>query len=315
MTEETPPVSERRAWGPILYPALVLLAVFSSALAMQTGAGPWLHTGVVIVAFATLTAIFERVRPGAGAQGKLTRETALNLAHSLVSSALIAPAVRISLLVLLVHTGSSLSESAGLDYWPRVAPTAVQVVLAILIADLGAYGVHRLMHATRTTWRIHALHHSAPELDFLAAGRAHPFNAVLTLTAENGLLIALGVPPEIFALTVVFKATNGLLQHSNVAMRNGILSRILATNEVHHLHHSRDPTESNSNFGNTTMLWDQLFGTYLRPERELSFEELGVEGLEMPSRYLAHLASPFTLDRLEADKRNTWASRSENLSK
>ena len=67
-------------------------------------------------------------------------------------------------------------------------------------------------------------------------------------------------------LLLVFKACNGMLQHSNIAMTPGFLSGILATSDVHRFHHSSDLDESNTNFGNATMIWDRIFGTYCGDE-------------------------------------------------
>ncbi|HZF06074.1 MAG TPA: hypothetical protein VE932_17205, partial [Patescibacteria group bacterium] len=49
-------------------------------------------------------------------------------------------------------------------------PLLVRLGLYYLLADLGLYGVHRLMHS-RYVWRIHRWHHAPPYMYWLAGIR------------------------------------------------------------------------------------------------------------------------------------------------
>jgi len=197
---------------------------------------------------------------------------------------------------LAAWLGEQLSERLGGSLWPTSWPLAVQIALAIIIADLGAYSAHRFMHATSLGWRMHAVHHTPTRLYAIAAGRSHPFNALLTMTCESVPVILLGITPEAFLLLATFKAINGLLQHSNIAMRPGLLSFVIATCDVHRFHHSADLKQSNSNFGNTTMVWDHVFGTFYLPHRHPS-TVIGITDADIPESYMAHLLTPFMLGR------------------
>jgi len=57
-------------------------------------------------------------------------------------------------------------------------PLVVRLVLYYVLADLGLYGVHRLMHS-RYFWRVHRWHHSPPYMYWLAGIRATVPNQVL----------------------------------------------------------------------------------------------------------------------------------------
>jgi sterol desaturase/sphingolipid hydroxylase (fatty acid hydroxylase superfamily) len=59
-----------------------------------------------------------------------------------------------------------------------------------------------------------------------------------------------------------------MFSHSNVRMPLGLdraLRWFVVTPDMHRVHHSIRPSETNSNFGFNLPWWDQLFGTY-RPE-------------------------------------------------
>ena len=52
-------------------------------------------------------------------------------------------------------------------------PWLVQFFLAVLVADLAQYALHRAFHTVPSLWRFHAIHHSSKALDWLAGSRAH----------------------------------------------------------------------------------------------------------------------------------------------
>jgi transposase InsO family protein len=55
-----------------------------------------------------------------------------------------------------------------------MADAALSLVAEFLLLDLLHYLVHRLEHAVPFFWRIHAPHHSDPDVDVTTAVRHHP---------------------------------------------------------------------------------------------------------------------------------------------
>ncbi len=285
----------------VVYPGLLGFSVSLVLTGIMLGWSPTMMSGLTVVCAAVVVGLLEQVIPHASRWRLTARSASIDLAHTLVTGSIVAPAVRASLLVLAGGLTSGALATAGLALWPTGLPLLLQVALAVVVADLGAYAGHRFMHATEVGWRIHAVHHSPRALNFLAAARSHPFNATLTSVLENGPLLLLGVPAPVLAVWTVIKATNGLLQHCNVQMeRSRWLELVLATPEVHRWHHSVVMEESNSNFGNTTVLWDRLFGTLHLPEGARPGLDVGIASTVVPESYLAHLATPFLLQRYES---------------
>ncbi len=290
----------RRWLAAVGYPGIIAIALAGAWTALDRGVSVLATTATVVVGAALGIWALERVQPYTTAWHPTRNAFFVDLVHSLVSANAVAPLVRGAALGAATWLGAAAAGAWGVGIWPSDWPLAAQVALGIVVADLGAYAGHRFMHVTRMGWSLHAVHHSAERLYFLASGRAHPFNAVLTLTLETLPVVVLGITPEALVLMTVFKAVNGMLQHSNVDLRPGFLSHVIATNDVHRWHHSRELDESNTNFGNTTMLWDQLFGTFFLPKRVPPRAEVGIAGSAIPERYLSHLVTPFVLDRYES---------------
>jgi sterol desaturase/sphingolipid hydroxylase (fatty acid hydroxylase superfamily) len=134
---------------------------------------------------------------------------------------------------------------------------------------------------------------------FMISMRKHPLQTILTYGGRLAVLWLLGVTPEALALYTVFVTANSYLQHSNVSMTTGPLGWILATPELHRVHHSSRFDELNANYGDSLIVWDRLFGTCLEPDPARSMHDhVGLPGLEVRQTYLTHLRLPFVWGRL-----------------
>lgn len=252
--------------------------------------------GLVCVA---LVALLERVHPYRKAYNTSRGDVATDLWHNLISGIVLPEVVRVMSFGAVYWCGSQLTRLAGFQTWPTSWPLAMQLVFALVVAELGSYWFHRVQHTAPWWWRIHATHHSAPRLYWLNAGRFHPLDGVFSYAILMLPLVVLGAPPTTLALYTVFLTAHGLLQHSNIDMRHGGLSWIFSTAELHRWHHAPDPTDGNHNYGAVLAIWDVVFGTrYLPADREPP-EAMGIGAMpHFPASYLAQLASPFTWKRL-----------------
>jgi len=192
-----------------------------------------------------------------------------------------------------------LATHVGATLWPTEWPVLLQLALALIIGDFGAYWVHRGCHTLPFFWRFHAMHHSSERLYVFSSGRNHPGNVIMAYGSQVLPCILLGAGNEVFALLSVFTAVHGMLQHCNVDLRHGALNWVFATADLHRWHHSADISESNTNFGSNLILWDIVFGTRSLPDGRP--DELGLGDLRMPENFIAHLMSPLLLAKWEVE--------------
>lgn len=174
-------------------------------------------------------------------------------------------------------------------------PVPVLVVLAVALGDLAVYWFHRASHAWEPLWRFHAVHHTATELDWVAAHREHPVDGVLTQVCMNAPAILLGVPPAVLGGIVAFRAVWAVLIHANVRIPLGPLGWVFGSPALHHFHHVRGRAVTH-NFANLGPWLDWLFGTHHEPEASAEGETypLGIDE-PWPRGYLAQLVYPFVL--------------------
>ena len=145
------------------------------------------------------------------------------------------------------------------------APTWLAIAASVILLDVAIYLQHVLFHAVPVLWRLHRMHHADLEFDVTTGLRFHPIEILLSMGIKIGVVAALGTPAvAVLIFEVVLNATS-MFNHGNVrlpARIDRVLRRIVVTPEMHRVHHSITPRETNSNFGFNLPWWDRLFGTY-----------------------------------------------------
>ena len=182
-------------------------------------------------------------------------------------------------------------------FWPHDIPVVAQVAIMLLAADFMRYWLHRAFHRYPLMWRLHAVHHSPPQLYTINVGRFHPVEKSIQYAFDTLPFALLAVAPEVLAAYFVFYALNGFFQHSNCRVYLGPLNYIVAGPELHRWHHSRRAREMNSNFGNNLIVWDTLFKTRFLPE-ERDVETIGLRNRRYPLGFLVQMKSPFVRELL-----------------
>ena len=150
-------------------------------------------------------------------------------------------------------------------------PVWVAIVVSLLALDLAIYLQHVMFHAVPALWRLHRMHHSDLEFDVTTGLRFHPFEVLLSMGIKLATVSALG-PPAIAVLIfeILLNATS-MFNHGNIRIPfviDRMLRCVVVTPDMHRVHHSIHPIETNSNFGFNLPWWDWLFGTYRAQPRQ-----------------------------------------------
>ena len=143
-------------------------------------------------------------------------------------------------------------------------------------------------------WRFHAVHHSAPRLYWLNAGRFHPIDSFMTFAPSYILLVVMGSGEVMLAYFGIITTIHGIFQHANIQLRLGPLNWFFSMAELHRWHHSKTLHEANHNYGQTVSVWDWVFGTRYLPANREPPEEIGIADLpSFPMTWWAQILSPF----------------------
>jgi sterol desaturase/sphingolipid hydroxylase (fatty acid hydroxylase superfamily) len=118
--------------------------------------------------------------------------------------------------------------------------------------------------------------------------RFHPLEIALSLGIKLVVVGLLGAPVwAVLTFEVMLNATS-LFNHANVRLPSwldGMLRLIIVTPDMHRVHHSSDPGETNTNFGFNLPWWDYLLGTYLaQPKKGHDAMTIGLADLRDETR-------------------------------
>jgi sterol desaturase/sphingolipid hydroxylase (fatty acid hydroxylase superfamily) len=167
-------------------------------------------------------------------------------------------------------------------------PLWMQFAIILLVGDLWIYVMHRTAHAVPLLWRIHRIHHSSIEIDWLAAFRNHPIELLWFNVPRSAAIVLCGFSPWVGSLYFVIYAVHSTFVHANASVRIPIIEKWIGLPNFHHGHHAIDVVDRN--FGAQLLIWDRMFGTAIwRDEQASEF------GLDDPPRlsFLSHMVAPF----------------------
>jgi sterol desaturase/sphingolipid hydroxylase (fatty acid hydroxylase superfamily) len=199
-------------------------------------------------------------------------------------------AVMLLTLTRLQANGWGLLNSAGVG-------GTLSLALIVVALDFAFYVGHVVMHRVPALWRFHRVHHSDPALDVTTSIRQHPGEGLFRYLVMFVVASALGASPEGFALYRIASALNALPEHANLRFPRWLdatLSLVTTWPNLHKVHHSREPWQTDSNYGNLFSWWDRLFRTFTASHHGTRVAT-GLNGFDEPSQQTtrALLAMPF----------------------
>lgn len=143
----------------------------------------------------------------------------------------------------------------------------VKILLAFLLLDIGIYWQHRLLHEAPFLWRLHRLHHTDTELDVTTAGRFHLLEIVASFTLKIAMVLVIGAPAVAIIIFEVALNFCSMFNHANISLSAWLersLRVVLVTPDMHRIHHSSNPRETNSNYSSCLSCWDRIFKSYTK---------------------------------------------------
>jgi sterol desaturase/sphingolipid hydroxylase (fatty acid hydroxylase superfamily) len=186
--------------------------------------------------------------------------------------------------VALLGTGFAVSL-LRLAPWLVVPPLApvprwALVVLTLIVMDGCNWAAHYANHRIETFWRFHALHHSQEELNILTSFRAHPLVHASFEVAALPLIVlgTSGAVPYPVLVTYVVLST---LPHANLNWDFGPVGRVIVSPAYHRLHHNRADV-GGVNLATVLVIWDQLAGWAVMPQRGSVPVPTGLAGRPVP---------------------------------
>lgn len=205
-----------------------------------------------------------------------------NLALVVLDTAILRltfPIIAVGLAVMAEERGWGLFNNIDVPVW-------LAIVISMLLLDLAIYLQHVMFHAVPGLWRLHRMHHADLDFDATTGLRFHPVEILISMGIKLAVVAALGPPAVAVLLFEVILNATALFNHANIDLPrpvDRVLRLFVVTPDMHRVHHSIDPRETNSNYGFNLPWWDRLFGTYrAQPRAGHELMTIGVHGHRDP---------------------------------
>jgi ornithine lipid hydroxylase len=278
-----------RMWPYLWYPVTMTLAIGGFAALLAAGA-PTAVASYVPVFLAGIAIVgLERRFPEKSQWQPRAEDIRADVAFLAVTQVALPRAL---VLVAVVALSTWSHGRALIPIWPQQWPLGAQILVMLLIVDCVRYWLHRACHHYLKLWRLHEVHHSPELLYVLNVGRFHPLEQALHFLVDTLPFMLVGVGPDVIAGYFVVYSVNGFFQHCNIKIHYGWLNYLVGSAETHRWHHARDPKTAACNFGNTTIVWDLIFGTFHLPPRQ-TIEDIGILDKNYPRGFLGQMGAPF----------------------
>jgi len=184
------------------------------------------------------------------------------------------PIIAVGLAVMAEERGWGLFNAIEAPFW-------VAILVSMLALDLAIYLQHVMFHAVPGLWRLHRMHHADLDFDATTGLRFHPVEILISMGIKLAVVAALGPPAVAVLLFEVILNATALFNHANIDLPrpvDRVLRLFVVTPDMHRVHHSVDPRETNSNYGFNLPWWDRLLGTYVaQPARGHKGMDIGIE--------------------------------------
>ncbi|MBI3312110.1 MAG: sterol desaturase family protein, partial [Candidatus Omnitrophica bacterium] len=170
----------------------------------------------------------------------------------------------------------------GVLHWFSL-PGWLSGLFGFLLFDFWMYVWHRANHGVSWLWRFHRVHHSDLAMDATTALRFHAGEMILSVLLRLAVIPLLGITLGQLLLYELILQPVILFHHSNVALPerwDRLLRLLVVSPNMHRVHHSDIPAETNSNYASIFSFWDRLGRTHRR--REVATIQYGLKEFQEP---------------------------------
>ena len=196
---------------------------------------------------------------------------------------------------LILLPAIQLTSLLNLPVVPRMVghlPWLVQFLLAVVVADLAEYFIHRAFHKVPFMWRFHAIHHSSKSLDWIAGSRSHIVDDVVV---RGFILIPMMLlfPYNMMLAYLFFVNLHATWTHCNFGPTIKWLEPYLIQPRYHHWHHTSQAEAIDRNFAIHFPWIDRIFGTHYLPEDKWP-DNYGLDNEKIPAGFWGQTIYPLS---------------------
>lgn len=229
---------------------------------------PSSHRAIILVGGISFFWILEGIAPLVNFKYKKFKHAIPNLFFTLTTII-----INFFLAFLLLKTSDWVTaNNFGIINWLPKIPLWLYVLLGVMLLDFfGAYLAHFTEHKIKPLWMVHLVHHSDHKVDTTTANRHHPLESIVRYMFTLAGVFIVGAPIGIVMLYQSLSVVLSQFNHANIKLPKKIdevISYLIVSPDMHKIHHHYMLPYTDSNYGNIFSIWDRIFGTFMKFDRE-----------------------------------------------
>lgn len=152
-----------------------------------------------------------------------------------------------------------------------IADTWWTWIMAFIAYDFFYYWAHRMSHEVNLFWGGHSVHHQSEEYNLSVALRQSSTQTIWTFFFYFPMALA-GINPYVLISVSGFNLLYQFWIHTESIDRlPRWFEAVMNTPSHHRVHHARNPKYIDKNHAGTLIVWDKLFGTFMREEERPTY--------------------------------------------
>lgn len=229
---------------------------------------PSSHRAIILIGGISFFWILEGIAPLVNFKYKKFKHAIPNLFFTLTTII-----INFFLAFLLLKTSDWVTaNNFGIINWLPKIPLWLYVLLGVMLLDFfGAYLAHFTEHKIKPLWMVHLVHHSDHKVDTTTANRHHPLESIVRYMFTLAGVFIVGAPIGIVMLYQSLSVVLSQFNHANIKLPKKIdevISYLIVSPDMHKIHHHYMLPYTDSNYGNIFSIWDRIFGTFMKFDRE-----------------------------------------------
>ena len=149
--------------------------------------------------------------------------------------------------------------------------SSFMVIFALFLGvDLCYYWFHRMGHEINFLWAAHIVHHQSEDYNLSVALRQSWIQSWFSWVFYLPLAL-IGFEPGMFFAMVSFNTLYQFWIHTTTIKSLGPLEWVLSTPSHHRVHHGSNPKYIDRNHAGSLIIWDRMFGTFVKEEEEPTY--------------------------------------------
>ncbi|APU10881.1 sterol desaturase [Cellulophaga lytica] len=229
---------------------------------------PSAHRSFILVGGITFFWLLEGILPLQSFTYKKWRHALPNLFFTFTTAV-----INFLLAFLLLKTSDwTVVNNFGIINWLPQMPLWLYVIIGVMLLDFfGAYLAHFTEHKVKPLWMVHLVHHTDHNVDTTTANRHHPLESVIRFVFTLAGVFIVGAPMGVVMLYQSLSLVATQFGHANIKLPkrvDEVISYFLVSPDMHKVHHHYVLPYTDSNYGNIFSVWDRLFGTFMKLDRD-----------------------------------------------